>query len=243
MLRRRQTLQGIVLLLASLSLLPAQAEFDPHALRIGYQKSAAALGLLRTRGTLEKLLAPRDIRVKWVEFPAGPQLLEGLNVGSVDFGYVGEAPPIFAQAAGASFVYVGNELAAPAGLQYTDIQPVFLPPADARAAFERGSVDAWVIWEPFLSTRSTRSAPAGRARARAGPSAPAVAAGRTPWGTRSGGGSAKAAPTRIGGVCRAGCGAAAGLALIAKEPARARKAQMRPANTLADRQTGRSANW
>jgi sulfonate transport system substrate-binding protein len=36
-----------------------------------------------------------------------------------------------------------------AGLQYRDIQPVYLPPADARAAFERGSVDAWVIWDPF----------------------------------------------------------------------------------------------
>ncbi|MCZ0562999.1 ABC transporter substrate-binding protein, partial [Escherichia coli] len=32
---------------------------------------------------------------------------------------------------------------------YSDIQPVYLPPADARAAFERGSVDAWVIWDPF----------------------------------------------------------------------------------------------
>lgn len=28
------------------------------------------------------------------------QLLKGLNVGSIDFGYVGEAPPIFAQAVG-----------------------------------------------------------------------------------------------------------------------------------------------
>ena len=36
-----------------------------------------------------------------------------------------------------------------AGLKYSDIQPVYLPPADARAAFERGSVDAWVIWDPF----------------------------------------------------------------------------------------------
>jgi sulfonate transport system substrate-binding protein len=36
-----------------------------------------------------------------------------------------------------------------AGVAYTDIQPVFLAPADARAAFERGSVDAWVIWDPF----------------------------------------------------------------------------------------------
>jgi len=31
------------------------------------------------------------------------------------------------------------------------VTPVFLPPADARAAFERGSVDAWAIWDPFLS--------------------------------------------------------------------------------------------
>ena len=26
---------------------------------------------------------------------------------------------------------------------------MFLAPADARAAFERGAVDAWVIWDPF----------------------------------------------------------------------------------------------
>jgi sulfonate transport system substrate-binding protein len=38
-----------------------------------------------------------------------------------------------------------------AGLDYADVQTVFLPPADARAAFERGSVDAWVIWDPFLA--------------------------------------------------------------------------------------------
>ena len=38
-----------------------------------------------------------------------------------------------------------------AGVQYQDIDAVFLTPADARAAFERGSVDAWVIWEPFLA--------------------------------------------------------------------------------------------
>ena len=36
-----------------------------------------------------------------------------------------------------------------AGVKYSDITPVFLAPADARAAFERGSVDAWVIWDPF----------------------------------------------------------------------------------------------
>jgi sulfonate transport system substrate-binding protein len=36
-----------------------------------------------------------------------------------------------------------------AGLKYTDIQPVYLAPSDALAAFTRGSVDAWVIWDPY----------------------------------------------------------------------------------------------
>lgn len=172
----------------------------PAQLRIGFQKSASLLTLQKSQGTLEKRLAPLGVAVKWVEFPAGPQLLEGLNVGAVDVGFVGEAPPIFAQAAGAKFVYIGNDPAAPeaeaivvpkdstslksvadlkgkkvalnkgsnvhyllvkalekAGLKYSDVQPVFLPPADARAAFERGSVDAWVIWDPFLAAVEKQS--------------------------------------------------------------------------------------
>src|ERR1700744_1563505 len=36
-----------------------------------------------------------------------------------------------------------------AGLKYSDITPVFLSPSDALAAFSRGSVDAWVIWDPY----------------------------------------------------------------------------------------------
>ena len=137
--------------------------------------------------------------MKWVEFPAGPQLLEGLNVGAVDVGFVGEAPPIFAQAAGARFVYIGFDPAAPEaeaivvpkdspirsvaelkgrkvalnkgsnvhyllvkalekqGLKFSDVQAVYLPPADARAAFERGAVDAWVIWDPFLAAVEKQS--------------------------------------------------------------------------------------
>lgn len=185
---------GLAVGLAALPLLrAAHAEYNPKQLRIGFQKSASLLALLKSQGALERRLAPHGIEVKWVEFPAGPQLLEGLNVGAIDFGYVGEAPPIFAQAAGASFVYVGYEEPAPAaeavlvpknspirtvadlkdkkialnkgsnvhyllvkllekhGLKYADVQPVFLPPADARAAFERGSVDAWLIWDPYTA--------------------------------------------------------------------------------------------
>jgi len=36
-----------------------------------------------------------------------------------------------------------------AGVKYTDIQPVYLAPSDALAAFSSGSVDAWVIWDPY----------------------------------------------------------------------------------------------
>ena len=193
---RRLWLQRVVATLcvsvAALAVAPAAAQ-PQGELRIGYQKSAGLLVLLKSRQTLEQRLALLGLKVKWVEFPAGPQLLEGLNVGSVDVGFVGEAPPIFAQAAGADFVYIGNDPAAPQaeavvvpkdsplksiadlkgkkiafnkgsnvhyllvrllerhGLRYSDVQPVFLAPADARAAFERGSVDAWAIWDPFLA--------------------------------------------------------------------------------------------
>lgn len=37
------------------------------------------------------------------------------------------------------------------GLAFKDITPAYLSPADGRAAFERGSVDAWVTWDPFFA--------------------------------------------------------------------------------------------
>src|SRR5471032_448376 len=39
-----------------------------------------------------------------------------------------------------------------AGLKFADIQPAYLSPADGRAAFENNKVDAWVTWEPFLTS-------------------------------------------------------------------------------------------
>ncbi|WP_255990647.1 sulfonate ABC transporter substrate-binding protein [Chitinolyticbacter albus] len=38
-----------------------------------------------------------------------------------------------------------------AGLKWEDIQPAYLTPAEARAAFERGAIDAWAIWDPFYA--------------------------------------------------------------------------------------------
>lgn len=38
-----------------------------------------------------------------------------------------------------------------AGLKYSDVKTIYLPPAEGRAAFESGNADAWVIWDPFLT--------------------------------------------------------------------------------------------
>src|SRR5450830_1703198 len=170
----------------------ALAQSATRTLRIGYQKGW--LSILKGRGTLEKRLTPLGVNITWTEFNAGPVQLEALNVGSIDFGDVGEAPPIFAQAAGAPLVYVGATVPRPHleavivpkdspiksvadlkgkriafnkgsnvqyflvklleknGLKYSDVTPIFLPPPDARAAFQKGAVDAWIIWDPFLAS-------------------------------------------------------------------------------------------
>ena len=46
-----------------------------------------------------------------------------------------------------------------AGVKYPEITAIYLAPADARAAFERGSVDAWVIWDPFQAAAEAEPAP------------------------------------------------------------------------------------
>ena len=61
------------------------AEAADKVVRVGYQKYGTFL-LLKARGLLEKKLAPLGFDVAWTEFPGGPQLLEALNVGALDFG-------------------------------------------------------------------------------------------------------------------------------------------------------------
>jgi len=43
-----------------------------------------------------------------------------------------------------------------AGLKYSDIEPAFLTPADAAAAFATGRVDAWAIWDPYYAIAQQR---------------------------------------------------------------------------------------
>lgn len=44
-----------------------------------------------------------------------------------------------------------------AGLSFKDIEPAYLTPADGRAAFEKGAIDAWVIWDPFFAAAQRQS--------------------------------------------------------------------------------------
>lgn len=86
---------------------PAFAADMPKSLTIGYQKVGPLL-ILKDQGLLEKHLGDRGVAVQWVQFQSGPPLIEALNAGSIDFGFVGDMPPIFAQASGVKFVYVAS---------------------------------------------------------------------------------------------------------------------------------------
>ncbi|MBW4687914.1 MAG: sulfonate ABC transporter substrate-binding protein [Komarekiella atlantica HA4396-MV6] len=77
--------------------------------RIGYQKAATILSAMKAQKDLEKAFAAGGASVIWAEFPSGPPMLEAINAGSVDFGYTGESPPIFAQAGGTPIVYVAYD--------------------------------------------------------------------------------------------------------------------------------------
>ncbi len=81
-------------------------------LRIGYQ-TYGMLGILRAHGALEERLARHGVAIHWQGYAAGPQLLDALQAGQIDFASTGEVPPVFAQAAGAPIVYVAYEPAAP----------------------------------------------------------------------------------------------------------------------------------
>ena len=173
----------------------SNANGAPVLLRIGYQKSSTLITLLKARGSLEKALAPLNVRISWNEFTSGLPLTEALNVDAVDFSAdVADTVPIFAQAAHARFVYVAQEAPSPgaqaiivkkdsplhaladlkgkriavtkaagshylllaalnkAGLTASDVKISYLTPADGRAAFERGSVDAWITWDPYVAS-------------------------------------------------------------------------------------------
>lgn len=84
--------------------------------------------------TNEALIVPADSPITRVEDLAGKKV--GYTVGS-------------------SANYTLVKILETAGLSLDDVESVPLQPADARAAFQGGSLDAWVIWDPFLTAAVT----------------------------------------------------------------------------------------
>ncbi|SOC91723.1 sulfonate transport system substrate-binding protein [Rhizobium sp. AN5] len=200
----RRALSASFLVAAALSVLPLQAQ-AAEELKIGYQKTGLPV-IARQQGVIEKALEAKGVKVSWVEFTAGPPLVEALNVGSINVGWTGDAPPIFGQAAGSAIVYVAalpsngkgeaiftkpesgiksvadlkgkkvgvgkgtsahNLLVAAIeknGLKFSDIDVVYLSPADAAAAFASDKIDAWAVWDPFYAIAETRYKPVTLAR-------------------------------------------------------------------------------
>ena len=74
--------------------------------RIGYQKIGALL-IVKAQKVLEQRFEPQGVCARWVEFAFGPPLLEALGAGAIDYGYTGDSPPIFAQAAHTNLLYAG----------------------------------------------------------------------------------------------------------------------------------------
>src|SRR6195952_60903 len=58
---------------------------------------------------------------------------------------------------GAGSLFLLLAALAKSGLSFPDISPASLTPADGRAAFIGGNVDAWVAWDPFLTSAQRQS--------------------------------------------------------------------------------------
>jgi sulfonate transport system substrate-binding protein len=157
-------------------------------LKMGDQKGGSQ-ALMEAAGVLRDL----PYTIEWHQFPAAAPLLEALNAGAVDSAFAGDAPTIFALAAGlpgkivaanesgghstAILVPSGSPIRTVADLKGKRIgtgkgsighflvialldrqkwapdaiQLAFLQPADAKAAFTNGSIDAWSTWTVYVA--------------------------------------------------------------------------------------------
>lgn len=166
---------------------------DAKKVRIGWQKGVFNQAIMKARGDLAQTFKSQGVDIEWIEFQVGPPMMEALNVGSLDIAATANTPPIFAQVAGADFVYIASESPTPGdlrilvpksspiksaadlrgkkvampkgsmahymvikylennGMKFSDIEPLYLSPADGRAALEGGAADAWSAFDPLMA--------------------------------------------------------------------------------------------
>lgn len=123
--------------------------FKTKVVRMGYQSSG---DIVRVTKVLEKRLEPLGVKVEWSQFAQGPQLMEAMNVNKIDLGSVGETPPIFAQASGATIVYIaGRRLTSNSGAGSAIVVPKGSPIKTLaeikgqKVIFQKGSASHYFI--------------------------------------------------------------------------------------------------
>lgn len=188
------------LILASAFL--AEGACAPRAPAPGVLNVASQKGNTRAVVEASSALKGAGYKVAWSEFGAAAPLLEALSAGAVDVGGVGDAPFVFAYAAGSKIkavaalksagsgagvaVIVPNasplqtvgdlkgrrvatgkgsvghylllRLLERAGLALDAVKIVFLSPGDGKAALQRGAVDAWSTWAPYIGLATLHDA-------------------------------------------------------------------------------------
>lgn len=168
---------------------PLAQSAEETVLRIGDQNYYNVRASVEASGVLEG--AP--YKVDWKHFQSAAPVAEGLEVGALDLGFLGDSGFIFLAAKGAPVKLIGVSRQNPdtiallvnkdstaktihdlkgnkvaywpgawsqqltlraldkAGLPHDYVEFVKLMPIDAAAAFPRGSVDAFPVWEPYIS--------------------------------------------------------------------------------------------
>jgi sulfonate transport system substrate-binding protein len=85
------------------------ADVAKVTLHVGDQAGTGAEALLTAAGLISKL----PFKVDWSDFTSGPPMLQAMGAGAVDIGGVGDAPPVFAAAAGEKIAVAGALLGNP----------------------------------------------------------------------------------------------------------------------------------
>jgi NitT/TauT family transport system substrate-binding protein len=125
---------------------------DPTVLRIGDQNYYNVRASVEASGVLEG--APYT--VDWKHFQSAAPVAEALEAGAVDLGFLGDSGFIFLAAnwPGAWSQQLTLRALEKAGLPHDYVEFVKLMPIDAAAAFPRGSIDAFPVWEPYISQQT-----------------------------------------------------------------------------------------
>lgn len=192
---RRAALRWVAPLLLALVAPTLAHAADPVVLRVG----DISYYNLRASAELSKAFEGATYKVEWSQFQAGAPLIEALNAGAIDLGFLGDSAFLFAAAKSSTIKLIGVSRQSPgtiaflvpgnstaksitdlkgkkvaywpgnwgqqltnaslekAGLPKDHVQWVKLLPIDAGTAFQGGSVDAYPVWEPYVSQQVVRS--------------------------------------------------------------------------------------